>query len=284
MLVAALEDSVKFINREGDFWFGNEYQGCFLVSDRKNNHAFIGVINPDLLKTKTPDDRLIRVVTNWVSYENKPTLTVFNLHKAFDLLNIESDYAGINIKRKFKSNSYGYIGYIKNNIKFEFRFLPNQVLASCVNDTLVEYFKDLSWIKKTNFETINKIYKYIGEIPTSLTIINSELGKVKTLVMRYDKFNFNNPVKPIPVKVISYIHHIMGLIGVEPKPYSVTVNAIQFRIYNNKVSVKLPGRSSIIIHRPTDNQAGIDAIFSLLDDLDIELFLNKLELYKLKKI
>lgn len=284
MLVAALEDSDKFMNREGDFWFGNHIHGCFLVSDRKNNHAFIGVINPDLLKTKTPDDRLIRVASNWVSYENKPTITVFNLHKAFDILNIEADYAGIYMKRKFKSNSYGYIGYIKNNIKFEFRFLPNQVLAPCVNDTLVEYFKDLSWVKKTNFETINKIYRYIGEIPTSLTIINSELGKVKTLVMRYDKFNFNNPIKPIPVKVISYIHHVMGLIGAEPKPYSVTVNAIQFRIYNNKVSVKLPGSSSLIIHRPTDNQAGIDAIFSLLDDLDIELFLNKLELYKLKKI
>ena len=88
MLVAALEDSDKFMNREGDFWFGNHIHGCFLVSDRKNNHAFIGVINPDLLKTKTPDDRLIRVASNWVSYENKPTITVFNLHKAFDILNI----------------------------------------------------------------------------------------------------------------------------------------------------------------------------------------------------
>ena len=109
MLVAALEESVKFINQEGDFWWGNHIHGCFLVSDRKNNHAFIGVINPDLLNNKPPDDKLIQTLTDWVpSYENKTAFTIFNLHKAFDMLNIEANYAGIYIKRKSKSKSNAY--------------------------------------------------------------------------------------------------------------------------------------------------------------------------------
>lgn len=283
MLVEALRNSDKILGRDGNFWWSNSTDMVFLSSDKEGSHVFIGILNPNILKFNFSEDQMNVLLSKYLDY--KPKITIFNIHKAFDMLNIKSSYSGIKLKRRLKGNSYAYVGYIKNNIQFEFRFTSDQLLASNVNTTLVEYFKNLSWVKSTEFGLINKIYNFIGVDPKILVIKDSELGKTKTIISKYRNFDFNSSKKQTTLDIIKYINSIMDIVCKKQiNCYNITINGIQISIYNNKISIKLPGSQSIIIYKTTNTRIEIDSLYSLFDDLDIELFLNKLELYKLKNL